>query len=86
MAFILSESKKRFLASDEAKWATEQLQLMVDDDQYITPSKSIYVRAEMHTLSYIEWNLMYLCEHPQTRVNDYLSNQRLRSKIRSQGR
>lgn len=82
MTFVLTEAKKKFLASEEAKWATEQLQQMVDDSDFNTPTKSFYIRTELQIMSFVEWNMLYLCEHPQIRVQDYLSNLRLKTRLR----
>jgi hypothetical protein len=82
MTFIPTESRRKFLASDEALWAREQLQLLVDNTQYNTPEKASYAHPETQPLSFVEWNLMYLTEHPQIRVSDYISNVRLRTRLR----
>lgn len=82
MTFTSSEAKRRFLASDQATWAREQLQLMVEDSQYNTPSKPSYTYPDTGNISFIEWHIMYLCEHLQITPQDYLSNLRLKTKIR----
>jgi hypothetical protein len=82
MTFKPSESRRKFWASDEAAWAKEQLEILVEDDSYNTPVKSSYGTPEVEPLSFVDWNLNYLCEHPQIRASDYISNVRLRTRLR----
>lgn len=82
MTFRSSESRRVFLASAEAMWAKEQLQMLVEDSKYNTPDKPSYASPELEPLSFVDWNLIYLCEHPQIRVADYLSNVRLKTRLR----
>ena len=81
MTFKSTEARQKFWASDDAAWARAQLQLLVEDAGYNTPEKSSYAHPEVLPLSFVEWNLLYLCEHPQIRVSDYISNVRLRTRI-----
>lgn len=82
MTFIASVTKQRFLASDEAAWAREELEHMVTDIRYNTSSSPSYVHGQAEGVSFADQHLRYLSEHPLLSVQDYLSNLRLKTRKR----
>ncbi len=80
MTFVASVTKLKFLASDEAAWAKEQLEVMVSDSRYNTPTKPFYIHDQPEDVSFAEQHLRYLSEHPQIKVQEYISNLRLKTR------
>jgi hypothetical protein len=80
MALTASEYKRRYLASEEAILAREQLQGMMADPRYNTSSS--YSVHQADGITFVDKHLAYLSEHPKLNAREYLSNLRLMTKIK----
>jgi hypothetical protein len=80
MSLTANEYKRQFLASEEAVTIKQQLRLMVDDPRYNT--QSFYTSMQDEDISFVEKHIAYLSEHPKIKTSEYLSNLRLRTKLR----
>jgi len=76
---LMSSAQKRFYISPQCDIAREQLQALVDNNQYDT--RSPYYATS--SLSFIERHLYYLSQHPTLELNGYISNLKLMTRIRS---
>ncbi len=76
-----SEYRRQFLTSEEALYAKSQLDAMMADPLYNT--RASYVAGQAEDMSFADTHLGYLSNHPQIKVREYLSNLRLKTKLRS---
>lgn len=76
-----SETKRTFLASDAVAWAKQQLEELQNNDGYNTPSHPVYSVADAEDVSFVDWHIQYLWEHPQIGVVDYIANVRLKTRL-----
>jgi hypothetical protein len=74
----MSPAQKRFYASEEYVMAREALQQLVDNEQYDTDSD--YFKS--NELEFVERHLYYLSTHPTTKVDGYISNLKLMTRVR----
>lgn len=76
--------KSNFHESDEGLEAREILVAMVEDNSYNTPTT--YCTNEDlypdHRMSFVDQHMEYLRSHPSVSTKHYLSNLRLRTRIR----
>lgn len=70
-----------FFQSDEARKAAIQLRLMVNDPAYNT--RQTFSALTGGSTSFVDKHMWYLSEHLNINVQHYLSNLRLKTKIRS---
>ncbi len=80
MSFIASVTRQKFLASEDAAWAKEQLEEMTHDDAYNTPTRPFYIHGQVTSPSFTDQHLLYLSEHPNLKVVEYISNLRLKTR------
>ncbi|QQS19455.1 hypothetical protein IPL85_04195 [Candidatus Saccharibacteria bacterium] len=73
-----------FLQSEEGKIFCRKLQAMLEDEAFTTTS-SYNPNAEIypdHSMSFVDKHVAYLCAHPGITAEQYLSNLRLKTRIR----
>lgn len=80
MAITPSQYKKDFLASEAAVEIREQLTQMEKDPTYFTEVS--YSPAHESGISFSEKHIDYISTHPNLRPSDYMSNLRLRTRLR----
>jgi len=73
-------SQKEFFNSDAAAKVRMNLVLMDSDPLYNTTAS--YQYFNMAGLSFVDKHMLYLSQHPNVSHQHYLSNLRLKSKIR----
>ena len=73
-----------FLATSEGQAFREKLQAMLHDEAYsTTASYSPLAEANGdHSISFVDKHIAYLCAHPTATPEQYLSNLRLKTRIR----
>jgi len=77
-----SLSVKKFLASEEATSLRAELEKMVTSPLFNT--KSTYSPASLDSdLLFVDKHMTYLSKHPTTNPQQYLSNLRLMTRLRS---
>lgn len=76
---VMTPTQKRFYASDECISARMALQQLVDNPQFNTDS-SYFSGNE---LGFVDRHLYYLSTHPTTRLQGYISNLRLMTRIKT---
>jgi len=76
----MTPARKRFYASEQCLTARMALQLMVDSALYDTESSYFNGYAP---LGFVDRHLHYLSTHPATRLEGYLSNLKLMTRIRA---
>lgn len=82
----MSSVKKRvnFFESEEGRKARQTLLNMVENGQYHTASSYSANAATYpdHVISFVDKHMKYLSEHRAVNIDHYLSNLRLRTRIR----
>jgi hypothetical protein len=76
----LTLRQKAFLESEDAATVKMQLKLMVSDPVYNT--RASYHSSILAGTSFVDKHMLYLSLHPAISIQHYLSNLRLKSKIR----
>ena len=76
----LTLQQQSFFKSDAALNARSELTLMMGDVRYNT--RATYRSGNEAGLSFVDQHLLYLSLHPNVSTQHYLSNLRLKSKIR----
>jgi hypothetical protein len=77
----LTLHQQAFMKSEAGVDAKEQLQLMVNNPLYNT--RETYSSGPELSTSFVDKHMLYLSEHPKLSVQHYLSNLRLKTKLRS---
>jgi len=73
-------SVQKFLASDAAKIAREDLVKMMDDPCFNTTS--MYSPSSDDKMLFVDRHMKYLGQHPSLNPQHYLSNLRLMTRIK----
>lgn len=73
-------SVQKFLASDAAVLAREQLMKMMDDPEFNT--RSTYSPSSEERMLFVDKHMKYLGQHPNLNPQHYLSNLRLMTRIK----
>jgi hypothetical protein len=73
-------SVQKFLASDTAKIAREDLMKMMDDPGFNTTST--YSPSSEERMLFVDKHMKYLGQHPNLNPQHYLSNLRLMTRIK----
>jgi hypothetical protein len=74
-------SQKKFLDSEEARLAREELRRMESDASYNT--QPIYVTGLIQALPFVEKHMTYLSNRPKLDPQQYLANLRLMTRIKA---
>lgn len=80
----ITRKKGRFIGSEEAVEVEKVLQLMVNDDSYVTET-SYSTNSELYPdnqIPFVDKHMNYLNAHPSTDPKQYVSNLRLMTRVR----
>lgn len=67
----LTMRQQQFMDSTEAAQARSRLERMVADPAFNTEA-----------ITFVAKHMQYMCEHPKTSIDHYLSNLRLKTRVR----
>jgi hypothetical protein len=73
--------QQEFLKSEAASMARVELKLMVGDPKYNT--RNSFSAKSPDEVPFVEKHIQYLCDHPNLNPRHYLSNLKLKTKLRS---
>ena len=76
---VMTLVQKRFYASERCITARMELQQLVDSPKFNTEFSSF----DGNDLGFVDRHLYYLSTHPGTRVEGYISNLKLMTRIRT---
>lgn len=77
----VSMSRQEFLNSEGARILREQLEAMVEDPGYNTATRYSLVVTEGS--QFVEKHMLYMANHPSMNHDQYLSNIKLMTKVRT---
>lgn len=72
--------KQQFLVSDIAEEIKQQLALMEESPGYHT--RTSYSPSKAEETSFTDTHIEYLSKHPNVKPSEYMSNLRLKTKLR----